>query len=188
MVTNWPDNNNKAKFRELIMPNKMERFTNDACIILAQSEDAKSLNHGIIEPEHMLLAMTRTPESQAYGILDEFDISESKLFAFLESLFKEMNLPPIENGLSLSDSTKKVLELAVDEARRHFHHQIDSLHMLLGIIRLNSPRINRIFAHFDVDSKVIREYIYTKFPKKKGCLEALSQLVLGKTGKRKNDE
>jgi ATP-dependent Clp protease ATP-binding subunit ClpC len=38
-------------------------------------------------------------------------------------------------ALDLSPGTKKVLELAVDEARRMGHHYIGTEHLLLGLVR-----------------------------------------------------
>lgn len=169
------------------MPNKMERFTDGARIVINKSQEAtEEFKHGIITPEHLLLAMTRTPKMEVYHILNEFDVIEAKLLPYLRGMFRNIDLPSLDGMPELSNQYKKVLELSVDEARRYGHYQIGSLHLLLGIIRLDSPTIREIFAHFDVDSKVLRENI---FPDEAiGCLDGLRQVLRGKSGKKKNDE
>lgn len=172
------------------MAKKMERFTDGARIILIRSQDAaEEFKHGIIVPEHLLLAMTRTPEIEVYQILNDFGVIESKLLPYLRDMFEKMDLPPLTDAPQLSDLTKKVLELSVDEARRLWCHEITSLHLLLGIIRLNSPTIQQIFTHFRVDKVDIREHIKAMFPDEQaGCLEGISQIIRDITGKKKNDE
>lgn len=54
------------------MANKMERFTNHARRILALSQEAtEKLGHIWIEPEHILIALSRANDTSAYHVLSD---------------------------------------------------------------------------------------------------------------------
>ena len=117
------------------MPDQMERFTQRArrALSLAQ-EEAERLQHSSIGTEHLLLGLMREDGGVAGRVLRELGLEMPRVEELVKRLSKESNLNPSAE-LGLAPSTKKVLEYAVDEARRMGHHYIGTEHLLLGLIR-----------------------------------------------------
>ncbi|MEM9953706.1 MAG: Clp protease N-terminal domain-containing protein [Chloroflexota bacterium] len=136
------------------MTNKMERFTKEARHLLYTAQTlAEEMNHELISPKHLLWAMTKVEAYDTFAILEEFDIVDSKLSQFIK-----VKHPPYHQSISkidLSAETKRFLELSVYSARPYNHYRIDTVHLLLGLIRVKSAEISEIFAHFDVVDKDI---------------------------------
>ena len=112
-----------------------ERFTERArrVIILAQ-EEAKRLNHSAVGTEHILLGIVREGEGVASKVLESLNISPERVRAEIESAIGRGERTPHEE-VTFTPRAKKVLELALDEARRLGHNYIGTEHILLGILR-----------------------------------------------------
>ncbi len=117
------------------MSNKMERFTQRArrALSLAQ-EKAERLQHPHIGTEHLLLGLMREGGGVAGRVLRDFGLRPTQVEPIIERLTSGNKRPGVSR-MDLSPTTKKVLELAVDEARRMGHHQIGTGHLLLGLVR-----------------------------------------------------
>lgn len=117
------------------MANKMERFTQRARRVLSLAqEEAERLQHNYIGTEHLLLGLMREQESVANKVLRELGLEQRRV----EELVERVTRASTRSGtrsLDLTPGTKRVLELAVDEARRMGHHYIGTEHLLLGLVR-----------------------------------------------------
>lgn len=117
------------------MPNKMERFTQRARRVLSLAqEEAERLQHNYIGTEHLLLGLMREDGGVAGRVLRDLDLEQSRVEELVERLTRATTRSS-NVQLDLSPGTKKVLELAVDEARRMGHHYIGTEHLLLGLVR-----------------------------------------------------
>ncbi len=117
------------------MANKMERFTQRARRVLGLAqEEAERLNHNYIGTEHLLLGLMREEGGVAGRVLRDLGLEPRRVEELVERLTRaSTRTSPTQ--LDLSPGTKKVLELAVDEARRMGHHYIGTEHLLLGLVR-----------------------------------------------------
>jgi len=115
--------------------NKMERFTQRARRVLGLAqEEAERLNHNYIGTEHLLLGLMREEGGVAGRVLRDLGLEPRRVEELVERLTRaSTRTSPTQ--LDLSPGTKKVLELAVDEARRMGHHYIGTEHLLLGLVR-----------------------------------------------------
>jgi len=117
------------------VPNKMERFTQRARRVLSLAqEEAERLQHHQIGTEHLLLGLMREEGGVAGRVLRDLGLDLRRV----EELVTRLSASEHKTGhapLDLSPGTKKVLELAVDEARRMGHHYIGTEHLLLGLVR-----------------------------------------------------
>jgi ATP-dependent Clp protease ATP-binding subunit ClpC len=113
----------------------LERFTERArrVIILAQ-EEAKRLNHSAVGTEHFLLGLIRDGEGVASKVLESLNLNPERVRAEIESAIGHGERTPHEE-VAFTPRAKKVLELALDEARRLGHNYIGTEHLLLGLIR-----------------------------------------------------
>lgn len=132
------------------MPNKMDRFTNSSRLILNLTEEvAKEFNSSKIVPVHLLLAMTRAPETEAFLALDDYHIIESKLLPFVK--IKRPPQATKADSIELSDAINRILEFSIDSARRHGHFWIGSGHLLIGLLRYEKDDlIGDVLDHFAV--------------------------------------
>lgn len=124
------------------MPNRMERFTQEARQVLSYAqEEAVNLGDMLIDAEHVLLGLLRVENSYAYRALVSLSLELSTVREII-SRQKANGIEPLrkQTHIDLSHNVKKLLEFAVDEARRLGRHYIDTEHLLLGLLRLSDSR------------------------------------------------
>ena len=138
------------------MPDQMERFTQRArrALSLAQ-EEAERLQHSSIGTEHLLLGLMREDGGVAGRVLRELGLEMPRVEELVKRLSKESNRNPSAE-LGLAPSTKKVLEYAVDEARRMGHHYIGTEHLLLGLIRESQNPALEVLRRLGISPQEVR--------------------------------
>ena len=138
------------------MPDQMERFTQRArrALSLAQ-EEAERLQHSSIGTEHLLLGLIREDGGVAGRVLRELGLELPRVEELVKRLSKESNRNP-NVELGLSPGTKKVLEYAVDEARRMGHHYIGTEHLLLGLIRETQNPALEVLRRLGISPQEVR--------------------------------
>jgi ATP-dependent Clp protease ATP-binding subunit ClpC len=136
-----------------------ERFTERArrVIILAQ-EEAKRLNHSAVGTEHILLGIIREGEGVASKVLESLNISPERVRAEVESAIGRGERTPYEE-VAFTPRAKKVLELALDEARRLGHNYIGTEHLLLGLIREGEGVAARVLEAMGADLERVRAQV-----------------------------
>ncbi len=117
------------------MADKFDRFTKRArrVLTLAQ-EEAQRLNHNYIGTEHLLLGLVREENGVAVRVLRDLGVDPRQIRERVERTVGR-GQRTLYGKLSLTPRTKRVIELAVDEARRLGHHYIGTEHLLLGLVR-----------------------------------------------------
>src|SRR5437764_2845086 len=117
------------------MSNKFDRFTKKARQVLTYAqEEAQLMNHGYIGTEHLLLGLVREQTGIPAKVLHELGVDLQKTREIVEEMVGKGKRGQF-GRVSLTPRTKRVIELAVDEARRMGHHYIGTEHLLLGLIR-----------------------------------------------------
>ena len=117
------------------MPSRFEKFSERARKVLAiAQEEAQRFNHSYIGTEHILLGLSREPEGIASRVLEVLGIDGKRIRTAVEFIVSQDDSPKRED-VGLTDRAKKVIELAVDEARKLNHHYIGTEHILIGILR-----------------------------------------------------
>ncbi len=136
-----------------------ERFTERArrVIILAQ-EEAKRLNHSAVGTEHILLGIIREGEGVASKVLESLNINPDKVRAEIENAIGRGERTPYEE-VAFTPRAKKVLELALDEARRLGHNYIGTEHLLLGLIREGEGVAARVLEPMGADLERVRSQV-----------------------------
>ena len=114
---------------------KFDRFTKRArrVLILAQ-EEAIRLNHNYIGTEHLLLGLVKEENGVAVRVLRELGVEPEQIIRAVERTIGRGERRPFGKP-TLAPRTKRVIELAVDEARIMGHHYIGTEHLLLGLVR-----------------------------------------------------
>ena len=114
------------------MADKFDKFTDRArkVLTLAQ-EEAQRFNHNYIGTEHLLLGLVREGDGVAARVLSNMGVQLPKVRSAVEFIIGRGE-GMIMGEIGLTPRAKKVIELAVDEARRLNHHYIGTEHLLLG--------------------------------------------------------
>src|SRR5690242_16556214 len=117
------------------MADKFDKFTERArrVLTLAQ-EEAQRFNHNYIGTEHLLLGLVREGDGVAARVLSNMGVQLPKVRSAVEFIIGRGETL-IMGEIGLTPRAKKVIELAVDEARRLNHHYIGTEHLLLGLVR-----------------------------------------------------
>ena len=117
------------------MPSRFEKFSERARKVLSLAqEEAQRFNHNYIGTEHILLGLVRETEGVAARVLFNLSVELSKVRSAVEFIIGKGDRPA-PGDIGLTPRAKKVIELAVDEARKLDHHYIGTEHILIGIMR-----------------------------------------------------
>jgi len=117
------------------MADRFDKFTERArrVLTLAQ-EEAQRFNHSYIGTEHLLLGLVREGDGVAAKVLGNLGVELNKVRSAVEFIIGRGDRQA-SGEIGLTPRAKKVIELAVDEARRLQHSYIGTEHLLLGLVR-----------------------------------------------------
>jgi len=117
------------------MGSRFEKFSERARRVLSLAQDeAQRFNHNYIGTEHILLGLVRETEGVAARVLSSLSVDLSKVRSAVEFIIGRGE-KPAQGEIGLTPRAKKVVELAVDEARRMNHTYIGTEHLLIGLLR-----------------------------------------------------
>jgi ATP-dependent Clp protease ATP-binding subunit ClpC len=119
----------------LKMASRFEKFSERArrALTFAQ-EEAQRFNHNYIGTEHILLGLVRESEGVAAKVLTNLGVDLNKVRAAVEFIIGRGGKSS-STELGLTPRAKRVIELAVDEARHLNHNYVGTEHLLLGLLR-----------------------------------------------------
>ncbi len=116
------------------MTSRFEKFSERArrVLTLAQ-EEAQHFNHNYIGTEHILLGLVREDEGVAAKVLTNMGVGLNRVRSAVEFIIGRGEKPS-SGQVGLTPRAKRVIELAIDEARRLDHNYIGTEHLLLGLL------------------------------------------------------
>lgn len=115
--------------------NRFDKFTERARKALSLSqEEAQRLQHNYIGTEHLLLGLIREDEGVAARVLLNLGVRLDEARQNIATIIGKGD-QTVPGSIGLTPRAKKVIELAVDEARTMNHHYIGTEHILLGLVR-----------------------------------------------------
>jgi ATP-dependent Clp protease ATP-binding subunit ClpC len=117
------------------MTDRFDKFTDRARKVLTLAQDeAQRFNHNYIGTEHLLLGLVREGEGVAARVLENMNVELAKVRTAVEFIIGRGDRPVV-GEVGLTPRAKRVIELAIDEARRLGHNYIGTEHLLLGLVR-----------------------------------------------------
>ncbi len=118
------------------MPDRsFDKFTERARKVLNLARDeAHRFNHNYIGTEHILLGLVREGEGVAARVLANLGVGLPKVRQAVENIIGRGE-KMVVGDIGLTPQSKKVIELAIDEARKLNHHYVGTEHLLLGLVR-----------------------------------------------------
>ena len=141
------------------MSDKLDKFTKRARRVLTYAqEEATRLNHNYIGTEHLLLGLIREEEGLAAKVLRDLGVEQARVRQVVEDIVGRGQAAP-GTRLNLTPRTKRVIELAVDEARRMGHHYIGTEHLLLGLVREGDGIAVNVLKSLNVNPDKVRTHL-----------------------------
>jgi ATP-dependent Clp protease ATP-binding subunit ClpA len=138
------------------MADRFDKFTERARRVLTYAhEEARRFNHNYIGTEHILLGLTRLKEGVANHVLANLGVDLNTVRSSVEFIIGRGERAVVDE-IGLTPRAKKVIELAVDEARRMKHHYIGTEHLLLGLVREGEGVAAGVLESFGVSLKRVR--------------------------------
>ena len=136
-----------------------DRFTERVRkVIQLAREEATRFNHDYIGPEHLLLGLVKEGEGIAASALNNLGVDLKSLRLEVEKLVEQGPATLSVGDIPFNPQAKKVLELAVEEARKFNHNYIGTEHLLLGLLREGEGIAAQVLENMRVDlNRVHRE-------------------------------
>jgi ATP-dependent Clp protease ATP-binding subunit ClpC len=148
------------KFRPAHESLDVSNFTPRAqqALVLAHRE-AIRLHHDFVGSEHVLLSLIKLGKGVAFNVLGNLGLNLENVRAEVEKLVGAgTNEKMVDNPL-YSPQTKRIVQMAKDEAKALHHIYICTEHLLLGLLRDEGGSAAVIFKNFQLDVEQVRKEI-----------------------------
>ncbi len=138
------------------------RFTErvQRVIIIAQ-EEAKRFNHDYIGTEHLLLGLVALGEGVAVKILSNIGVDLRKVRGEVEKCVGTGDSLMLLGEIPFTPRSKKIIELAVEEAQHYGHAYVGTEHLLLGLLGEEEGMAARVLDNIGVNMSEVRGEIIT---------------------------
>jgi ATP-dependent Clp protease ATP-binding subunit ClpC len=138
-------------------------------VIYLARDEANRLQHEYIGTEHLLLGILRLGEGIAAEVLSRLEVDPEQIQQAIENMVKPSGGTLTVGEIPLTPRAKRVLELAVEEARLLSHNYVGTEHLLLGLIREGEGVAARVLLELGVDRKRVREEIMKSLARSGGA-------------------
>ena len=137
-----------------------DRFTERAKhVVSAAREEATRLGSEYVRTEHILLGLCREPEGIAARALESLGVDIEALAMEIESQVTPRNAVVSGEDITFTPRAKKVLELAVEEARNLNHNYIGTEHILLGLVKEGEGIASKVLQDMKIDLERIQQEV-----------------------------
>lgn len=138
----------------------MNNFTPRAQQVLGLArKEADRLNHDFVGTEHLLLGLISLGQGTAVAVLKKIGVGLELVRQEVEKCVGTGPERKPSLGIPYTPRVKKVLALAMKEARALNHTYVGTEHILLGLLREGDGVAGRVLKNLDVDLEQTREEI-----------------------------
>ncbi|MEO5814492.1 MAG: ATP-dependent Clp protease ATP-binding subunit [Gemmatimonadaceae bacterium] len=156
-------------------------FTERVRKVLAMArEEAARLHHEYVGTEHILLGLIREGEGVAATVLQNLSVELDEIQQKIEETVKKGKAAQTTGpDLPYTSRAKKVLELAMSEARELSHSYVGTEHLLLGLLREEKGIAAQVLTDAGVNLEAARaetlRILGTEMPQQQGGGQAAAQ-------------
>lgn len=137
-----------------------DRFSESARnVIILGREEAERYQHGYLGTEHILLGLLKEKKGLATAIVANFGVNIEQLRRDLERRMARGTETTARKHIPFTPGAKKVLELAIEEAKGLNHNYIGTEHLLLGVVRDHQGIAGEIIRKYNITAEQIRREI-----------------------------
>jgi ATP-dependent Clp protease ATP-binding subunit ClpC len=145
------------------MADPLERFTPSAQEVLRFAQiEAKRMHHATIGPEHILLGLMLEGEGIAGRVLRDMGLRPQQALQTVARLSSAKPLADPEP--ELRHSTETLLQMSLEEAKRHNSSVVDTQHLLLALLRQHEGVIIAVLTQAGLSAETIRRRIERFMP------------------------
>jgi len=145
------------------MADPLERFTPSAQEVLRFAQiEAKRMHHATIGPEHILLGLMLEGEGIAGRVLRDMGLRPQQALQTVARLSSARPLAGSEP--ELRQSTEMLLQMSLEEAKRHNSSVVDTQHLLLALLRQHEGVIIAVLTQAGLSAETIRRRIERFMP------------------------
>ncbi|MGC9520412.1 MAG: ATP-dependent Clp protease ATP-binding subunit [Anaerolineae bacterium] len=145
------------------MADPLARFTPSAQEVLRFAQiEAKRMHHATIGPEHILLGLMLEGEGIAGRVLRDMGLRPQQA---LQTVARLSSAKPLSSSEpELRHSTEMLLQMSLEEAKRHNSSVVDTQHLLLALLRQHEGVIIAVLTQAGLSAETIRRRIERFMP------------------------
>ena len=137
-----------------------EQFTDRARKVMQlANKEAQRFRHEYIGTEHILLGLVHEGAGVAANVLKNLDIDLQRIRREVEEIVQRGPDSIYMGKLPQTPRAKKVIEFAIDEARRLTHNYVGTEHLLLGLLREQEGVGAQVLMNLGLRLDFIREEV-----------------------------
>lgn len=121
--------------------------------------EAARLNHGFVVVEHLLLGLIGVHEHGTSVVLGKMGVNGESVRAEMEKKLIKGPAQKTPGSIPYGLRVKKVLALAVKEAKALNHNYVGTEHILLGILREGDSGAAQVLKNLKIDIEKTRSEI-----------------------------
>lgn len=141
-----------------------KRFTDRARKVMQlAAREAERFHHEYIGIEHILLGLVKQGRGVAANVLKSLDIDLRKIRLEIEKIVQHGpgSEQVVLDRLPLTPWAEKVIESAIDEARKFNHNYVGTEHLLLGMLREEEGVASQVLLHLGLNFEDGRREVLT---------------------------
>jgi len=137
-----------------------EQFTDRARKVMQlANKEAQRFRHEYIGTEHILLGLVHEGAGVAANVLKNLNIDLQRIRREVEEIVQRGPDSIYMGKLPQTPRAKKVIEFAIDEARRLTHNYVGTEHLLLGLLREQEGVGAQVLMNLGLRLDFIREEV-----------------------------
>ncbi len=137
-----------------------ERFTDRARKVMQLANvEAQRFNHEYIGTEHILLGLVQEGSGIAATALTDLGIDLGKILVEVETIVQCGPDMVSMGNLPQTPRAKKVIEFAIEEARKLNHKHVGTEHLLIGLIREEGGVAGQVLKYMGLSLPKIRDEV-----------------------------
>jgi len=154
-----------------------ERFTEAARKVVIQAqEEARQLDHSYIGTEHLLLGLIHDPESRSAKLLPGTTVAAVRELV-VEIVGRGQRSP--DGGIPFTPRAKGTLEDAFRESRRLGSDDLDTEHLLLGLLKDSDGVAAQVLSRLGIESADVRSRAEQQIDRRQRSQTAVRAMVAG---------
>jgi ATP-dependent Clp protease ATP-binding subunit ClpC len=137
-----------------------DRFTERARKVMTMARKAAiGFNHDYVGTEHILLGLVQEGSGVAANVLENLGVALEKVRHEIEKLVRTGPSTVTKGDKPYTSRAKKVLELAMEEARNLDHNYVGTEHLLLGLLRESDGIAAQVLLNLSLNLEEVRNEV-----------------------------
>ena len=128
-------------------------------IMTSAGEEARRLGNSKIYPEHLFLGLLRLNQGRAIDVLVALGLDFYEVKERIEKKLEKKRDKMDDSELDFTLASNSILKKVMEEALKLGDEQIESEHVMLAILRVESGFVSKLFKTMGIDYDVIKEQL-----------------------------